>query len=674
MRKNWIIKSSDTDSGRLISSETGVSRVLACILASRGYESPDAALEFMEPAHTEKRDPMLMTDMEIAVKRIRQAVESGETVGIMGDYDVDGITATAILYKYFTRLGINTVYHIPSRDGEGYGISTSTLSKLKESGCSLVISVDCGITAIKEAEFCKEIGLDMIITDHHEVGEVIPDCVAVVNPKRPNDAYQYPKLSGVGVAYKLVTALGITDHYEEYTAFAALGTLADMMPVTGENRAIITDGMRYIRNGVNVGLSQLMEKAGVAQERFNSFSVSFILAPRMNAAGRMEKAETALKLLLEDDEYAASLIAEKLCALNKTRQETEAQIFRRAVEMVESDPSYNDDKIIVLYDGEWHQGVVGIVAAKITEKYEKPTILFTCANGSGKGSGRSVSGFSIHKAVCGCSDLLTKFGGHEYAVGLGIEVENIPAFRKRINEITSDIEISPKTLDIDVELFPDELSLDTVHELSRLEPYGEGNPQPVFVLRDMRLAYMKIVGEKHTRLSLRDAKYSYDAIYYNVIPNMLDVSVGDYVDIVFTLGINEYNGQENLQIVVKDISYTGELELALDKLEKIKADGKLENRSDLPEFADFECVYLAIARGGEINIRPELFAAELSKKSGRDISVIKLMVIISVFRELSLIDVGISGGTLVLSVVKGAQKTELDNSELFRRLKNHDRN
>ena len=670
MRKNWIVKSSDKSAERSIMSELNVSRVIASVLAARGFASAAEAEEFLYPKPAADPDPFLMTDMDKAVGRIRAAMSAGETIGIIGDYDVDGITATAILFKYFTRAGVKTLYHIPSRDGEGYGISKDTLARMKERGCSLVISVDCGITAVEEAEYAASIGLDMIVTDHHEVGDEIPDCVAVVNPKRPGDAYRYPKLSGVGVAYKLVCALGVTDHGEEYVAFAALGTLADMMPVTGENRRLITRGMQYIRSGVNTGLSQLMDKAGVSASRFNSFSVSFILAPRMNAAGRIESAETALKLLLEDDEYAAGLIAEKLCALNKTRQETEAEIFRQAVETVESDVSYKDDNIIVLFNENWHQGVIGIVAAKITEKYEKPAILFTLANGTGKGSGRSVSGFSIHKAVSDCSELLTNFGGHEYAVGLGIRIENIPEFRKRINELTSHIDIPPRQLEIDSEIYPDELLLDTVRSIGMLEPYGEGNPQPVFVLRDAKLNYLKVVGEKHTRVSLRCGALGFDAIYYNALPDIFDVAVGDAVDVAFTLGINEYNGQENMQIVVRDISPAGTFDADIERLRAVEESGKADEE-DIPRFSDFERVYRALLRAGDGAIRPDAFAAELSA-NGEPISPLKVLIVLSVFSELSLVNVTNNGASLDVGIVRDAPKTDLTRSELLRRLKSND--
>ncbi len=670
MRKNWIVKSADKNAERSFMSDLGLSRVTASVLASRGFSDVSEAKEFLSPeiAYT---DPMLMTDMDKAVERIRSAISSRETIGIIGDYDVDGITATAILYKYFTRAGVNTVYHIPSREGEGYGISKDTLGTMKERGCSLVISVDCGITAVEEAEYARSIGLDMIVTDHHEVGEVIPDCVAVINPKRPGDTYSNQKLSGVGVAYKLVSAIGVSDHDDEYIAFAALGTLADMMPVSGENRRIIINGMQYIRSGVNVGLTELMNKAGVSPSRFNSFSVSFILAPRMNAAGRMESAETALKLLLEDDAYTAGLIAEKLCSLNKQRQETEAEIFRQAISMIDGDDSYNDDNIIVLFNENWHQGVIGIVAAKITEKYEKPAILFTLANGTGKGSGRSVSGFSIHKAVSECAEMLTNFGGHEYAVGLGIETGRIQEFRKRINDITSHIEIPVRRLEIDAEIYPEELSIATVRDIGVLEPYGEGNPQPVFIIRDAKLTYMKVVGEKHTRVTFRCEVHSFDSIFYNTLPETLDVSVGDTVDIAFALGINEYNGQENLQIVVKDISSAGTFDEDMERFRKVETSGVLEDGNDFPYFSDFERVYRALLRSGNGSLRPDAFAAELSA-GGEKISTLKLLIILSVFSELSLVNISNSGSSLEFSVIKDAPKTDLTRSELLRRLKQND--
>jgi len=672
MRKNWKVNTSNTDVVASLMKELDISRPLASVMASRGYTSPTFVKDFLLYDDTKETDPYLMKDMHKAVERIRKAVENNETVGIIGDYDVDGITATAVLYKYFNYLNVNTKYHIPSREGEGYGINTETITAMKACGCSLIISVDCGITAISEVEFAKSIGVDMIITDHHEVGEEIPDAVAVINPKRADDGYPFSKLSGVGVAYKLVCALGIDEHKEEYVAFTALGTLADMMPVVGENRKLIIEGMKYIKQGVNLGLSQLMLKAGVSHNRFNSFSLSFVIAPRMNAAGRLESAETALKLLLEDDEYTAGIIAEKLCVLNKMRQETEAKIFKQAVERLEGNSSYKNDKVIVLYDESWHQGVIGIVAAKITEKYEKPAILFTSANGNGKGSGRSVSGFSIHKAVSECSDLLTKFGGHEYAVGLGIEVEKIEDFRRKINEVASEITLEPRSLVIDSELYEDEISFDTFEQISSIEPFGEGNPQPIFLIRDMKLAYMRVVGEKHTRISFKKSAYSYDGIFYNNTPNSLDVQLGDKVDVVFTLSINEYNGTENLQIVVKDISAAGDFSQVYDDYLNACASGKLENPKDIPEFSDFESVYRVVSKFSELKAKPYDVLDEINRKASTEISMLKLLLILSVFSELMLMNFSADDSLLSVSVIKNAEKTSLDKSQLLRSLKENE--
>lgn len=672
MRKNWKVKHSDSEAVKALMSEMNISRPLADILVSRGYDSSSIASDFISPENSVEYDPFLLKDMNEAVDRIRNAIKNRETIGIIGDYDVDGITATAIIYKYLHYAGVSVKYHIPSREGEGYGINIETLKKMKALGCSLIISVDCGITAIEEVEFAKTLGVDMIITDHHEVGENIPDAVAVINPKRPDDPYPFSKLSGVGVAYKLASALGIENHKEEFIAFAALGTLADMMPVTGENRKIIIDGMKFIQQGVNIGLSELMSKSGVSSNRFNSFSLSFIIAPRMNAAGRMENAETALKLLLEEDAYTAGLIAEKLCSLNKLRQETEAEIFKQAVQILENDDSYKNDKIIVLYDEKWHQGVIGIVAAKITEKYEKPAILFTSANGNGKGSGRSVTGFSIHKAVSECGELLTKFGGHEYAVGLGIEIGNIQAFREKINKIAECITIEKRSLIIDAELFDNEISFNTVEQLSLIEPFGEGNPQPIFLVKDLKLAYMRVVGEKHTRMSFKKAAYSYDAIYYNNTPDSLDVYLGDRVDVVFSLSVNEYNGSENLQIVIKDISPTYNFIEVYEEFQEVCVSGNISDRADIPDFPEFELVYKTIAKLSAAEHKPMELLEEINKRSSNEISTLKLLVILSVFAELSLIDFKLEHNRIYVSVVKNAEKTSLDKSELLRRLKENE--
>lgn len=674
MKTNWKIKNNNEVAVQQLMDSIGVSRVMASILSARGYNSAKSAELFINPMNNQEYDPFLLTDMSKAVDRINKAFANNETIGIIGDYDVDGITATAVLFKYFKSKNIHVEYHIPARDGEGYGINNATIENFKNIGCSLIISVDCGITAISEVEYAKSIGIDVIITDHHKCGEEIPDAIAVVNPKRNNDNYPFPHLSGVGVAYKLVQALGNSINTDEYTAFTALGTLSDMMPVVDENRKIISSGLKNISNGINIGISKLVEKSGVQLSSFNSYSVSFIVAPRMNAAGRMETAETALKLLLEEDENKASDIAEKLCALNKERQDTEADIYNQAVTMVDNDPSYKDDKILVLFDENWHQGVIGIVAAKLTEKYHKPSILFTSANNTGKGSGRSINGFSIHKAVSDCQNLLTKLGGHEYAVGLGIDIQNIPLFRAKINENNSDVIFEDKTIIIDSEIYPHELSLGIAREVHSIEPFGEGNPQPIFVMKNVLFEEVRLVKDKHTKIGLKYNNLFFDAIFYNKKPDEIDANLHDKIDVVFTVGINEYNGMENLQIVIKDISLSNTLSDACNEFSQVVRTG-LCSSIDYPEYYDFEYIYKAFARYAKNTDykpfieRADILADKLNNTSTVVFTPVKLMLVLAIFSELSFMDVKIENGSIFVNVKKEPQNKKLDESRLYRSLK-----
>lgn len=674
MKSSWVLKNYNKVTVQQLMDGLNVSRVMASVLVARGYDSSDSAHSFITPSLKQEYDPFLLTDMGRAVDRIKAARSDNEKIGIIGDYDVDGITATAVLYKYFKSIGLPAEYHIPARDGEGYGINLKTLDDFKDHGCKLIISVDCGITAIEEVKYANSIGLDVIITDHHECGDTLPNAVAVVNPKRQNDAYPFSKLSGVGVAYKLVQALGDVDNIDEFTAFTALGTLSDMMPVIDENRWIISEGLRCIREGINIGITKLVEKSGATLSAFNSYSVSFIIAPRMNAAGRMETAETSLKLLLSDDETEASEIAEKLCLLNRERQDTEAEIYSQAVEMVENDPSYKNDNILVLYDEKWHQGVVGIVAAKITEKYHKPTILFTCANNSGKGSGRSINGFSIHKAVCECQDLLTKLGGHEYAVGLGINICDIPEFRKRINDNNKDVVFWEKSLAVDSEIYPYELSLGIAREVSHIEPFGEGNPQPVFLMRNMIFDEVRLVKEKHTKIGMKFNNLFFDAIFYNKRPEDLGVCLHDRIDVVFTVGVNDYNGIENLQIVIKDVSLSNTMEDALSEYENVLKTG-LCGADDYPEYYDYEYIYKVFARYAKnteyktLVERADVLADKLNNGNSASFSTVKLLLVLSVFSELSFMNFENNNGVLHINVVKEPQNKKLEESELYRSLK-----
>ena len=539
----WQLKTADA-AGEQSLAAAGYGPLLARVLAARGVTTPGAAAQWLEE-QAPLSDPFLLKDMDQAVERIQTAVENGEPIVIFGDYDVDGVSATAILYECLTSLGAQVRCKLPSRDGGGYGITRDALEKLAAKGYTLVVTVDNGISAVEETAFARELGIDLVITDHHLPPETLPDAVAVVDPKRSDDSSPFKDLCGAGVAFKLCAALeGCEDPAELLEPFgelAALGTIADVMPLVGENRTIVREGLSVLQDTMRPGLQALLENAGCAGKPVTAETVSYSLAPRLNAAGRMDSAAVALKLLLCENEEQAAGIAARLSEINADRQHTEQQIAAAALEKLAADPARTRDRVIVVAGEGWHPGVIGIVASRLMEKYGRPVIVISTENGEGRGSGRAPGAFNLHAGLCACASCLLRYGGHSAAAGLTIEEENIGAFRKAINDWAAREYPVPKpvVLSLDAAVQISELTVPAVQQLARMAPFGGGNPVPLLLIRGAVVDGVWPLGNegRHTRLRLRQGNATCFVSVFGTAPDDLPYRVGMTVDAAVEVSI-----------------------------------------------------------------------------------------------------------------------------------------
>ena len=558
MVKRWELCQTDDEIVEKIAQANHISSLLARILANRGVKTQEEVEKFLNPKIEDLNDPFLLNDMTKAVQRLLKAYEQHEKITIYGDYDVDGITSVTVLYQYLCERGMQVEYYLPSRLEEGYGLNNEAILKIKNQGTSLLITVDCGISAYEEVEYAKSLGMDVIITDHHECPETIPEAIAVIDPKRQDNTYPFSSLAGVGVAFKLIHAFSLQQNldrktYLKYIDLVCLGTVADIVPLIKENRVIVKFGLILMKETKNVGLNALIDASGYS--RINSGMISFGLAPRINACGRMGKADLALELFLTQDSQKAKEIALELNALNKERQDVEKGIIEEAIEMIEAGKLYEDEMIILGKEG-WHHGVIGIVASKITEMYYKPSVLICFENGIGKGSGRSIDGFDLHKALANCAEDLLKFGGHEMAIGLTIEQGNFQKFKNDMNLYAKENLHAEKipTLTADAEIKVGMVSVDKYHELELLEPYGEANPVPVFLYKNLKVDGVRLLSnDKHLKLILKDNMAIYDAIAFNMGTLQYSIKVGDKIDVLHYIDMNCFNNTEKIQLNIKDI-------------------------------------------------------------------------------------------------------------------------
>ena len=686
----------------------------ARLLVNRGCFTPDEAKRFIGKEEEQMYDPMLMKDMKLAADRVADAVSCGEKIVIYGDYDVDGVTSVSSLYLYLKSLGADVSYHIPCRMTEGYGVSISVIDKLKEEGCDLIITVDTGITAIDEIAHAKDIGIDVVITDHHECHETIPCADAVVNPRRPDCEYPFKELAGVGVVFKLICAVECVMNPEdplavcvrriakEYCDLVALGTIADVMPVKDENRLIVSYGLALIEKGTRPAITELINASG-SESKYNTKKkvtaayVGFTLAPRINAAGRIKSASTAVELFLSETIDDARKYANELCVINKQRQQEENSITEEAYAKIAAEHDFENDRVIVLADEKWHHGIIGIVSSRITEKYGLPSILISFdGNGSeptgkdhGKGSGRSVKGINLVDALSDCSALLEKYGGHELAAGLTVNRENLDEFKKRINEYVRKNTGQGQgevTLEAECSLDHEDITMRLASELYYLEPFGTSNPVPVFHTDNLFISdAIPIGGGKHTKLILRRGNMIITAMCFRMSLSELDLYPGDVVDVLYNLDINEFQGTKTLQMIVRDIRLSTKSLNAEIREHKIfdslyLGHGPLSDMteseifSSIPDRNDFAAVYNTLKR--ELRVEHEVFSiralAHLMKSSGYIIPYVRLKFILMIFRELNLIGVEeIDAEREIYSFhfIYVKHKTSLEKSHIFRKLK-----
>ncbi len=558
MRKKWEYKDIDEEKVKKIQDKFKVSSLLATVLVNREIVDEKDIEVFLNPTRNDFHDPYLMPDMEVAVNRIVKAIEKHEKVIIYGDYDVDGITSITVLKKFLKTCGLDAGYYIPNRLNEGYGLNKNAIDKIHEEGYTLIITVDCGISGIEEIEYANSLGLETIVTDHHEPMDILPPAIAVIDLKRKdNDKYPFNSLAGCGVVFKLTQALGMKlgldeKEYLKYLDIVCVGTISDIVPLIDENRVIAKLGLKLVEVTKNPGLRALLNASGYKQ--VNSNTISFGIAPRINACGRMGCEEEALKLFLTDNIEEAEKITDELNQFNRERQEIEKNIFDEAIRMIEKEDKNNN--AIVLGSQNWHHGVIGIVSSKITEIYYKPSILICFEGDKGKGSGRSIPGFDLHEALVNLSKHLDKYGGHEMAVGLSLDKKNFNRFKEDFNKYVNDKDISDLVpiLDIDKQIEMKDVDSEIVKELDVLEPFGEANRKPVFVYKNLKIDSIRALSDgKHLKLTLKDGNILINAIGFNMGALSKEYTIGDKVDIAGMLEINSFNGRDFVQINMRDI-------------------------------------------------------------------------------------------------------------------------
>ena len=700
-KKEWKIKcdsSAQIAEIKAIAEKLGIKTLTAQLLYNRGYKTQEEAECFVKNENISFHDSFLLSDMDKAVARIMTAIENNEKIVIYGDYDVDGVTSVSILYLYLKEKGGDVSYYIPSRTGEGYGINPFAIESLAEKDTKLLITVDTGITAVAETEYAKSLGMDVLITDHHECQSELPAACAIVNPRRPDCIYPFKELAGVGVVFKLLCSLERTFCKDSgdwlrtvcntYGDIVAIGTVADVMPLVDENRLIVSRGLKLIEKINRPGIEALLElsgavsnpKAGVQKKRrITSTLISYVIAPRINAAGRISDATRAVELFLSETASDARLIAEELCDTNRMRQAEENKIMEQAYEKICNEHDFENDKVIVLAEDNWHNGAIGIVASRITEKYNLPSILISFDGNVSKGSGRSIKGLNLVDALGYCSDLLIKYGGHELAAGLSIEREKLPEFKRKINEYAA-MHLKPENMvtqiDVDAEINEEDITLENAEELFLLEPFGISNPVPVFMVRDAYvMEAMPIGSNRHTRYTVKKGQKTVNALYFGKNPAELDLFSGDTVDVVFNLDVNEYMKNKNVQLTVRDIR-AGEKTRNIRAEKRAKYDeiknGRmiLQNEGIVPSREDFVNVYYAIQR--ELRQGNENISVYSLERQLNGMSYVKVRFIIDILKETNVFRIEEKDGEADAYTVKMSglkNKINLEKSSILRGLK-----
>lgn len=672
--RKWEVRPLDKERAAAFAQTYGVPFFLAMLMNIRGLDDAAHLREFLgegEPLS----DPFLLKDMDKAAARITRAVDNMEKIAVYGDYDADGVTSTAMLYSYLETRGADVIFYIPQREGEGYGMNIGAVEYLKEQGVSLIVTVDNGISSVQEVARANELGIDVVVTDHHRPQEILPDAVAVVDAYRPDDTSPYKHFSGVGIAFKLLMALedgagDVEDLLEAYSDLAAIGTIGDIVPLTGENRTLIRAGLERLSQSDRPGVQALLENAGIAGKTLTSTNVAFTLVPRINATGRMGAPERAVRLLISGYEEEAEVLSEEICADNEERRRVEAEIAEAAFADIEA-KGYMKDRVVVVDGENWHHGVIGIVASRVTERCGKPCMIISRGETEAKGSGRSIEGFSLFEAICACGDLLTKFGGHPMAAGITLKPENIEAFRKRINQYAAEHfpQMPTQTVTLDCKLNPAALSVSMAQSLTQLEPFGNGNPQPVFGLFNMELSNVTPVGGGgHLRLTLEKNGAVITAMRFNTKPEELPYHIGDKIDLAVQLEAREFRGQPSLTVIVRDMKFAAfntEKNIAsLASFEKWQRGEVLSAEDKNRLYPDRACL-AAIYRALRTVNGKETDQVRFVSQFGKDMTLGLFKTALLVFEERGLVHSEIADDTFTATLIETSGKTDITRSPVL---------
>ena len=654
----------------------GYAPLAAMVLSSRGINDPKRAHQYLD-CTAPLIDPFLMTDMALAASRTALAVDRGEKIAIFGDYDVDGVTSTCLLTDFLRKLGADCVPYIPGRLEEGYGLNPIAIRYLYEQGVKLIVTVDCGITALEEAKLCKELGIDLVITDHHECKDTLPEAVAVVDPHRPDGGYPHKDLSGVGVAFKLASAIcgSQEEILSRYADMVCLGTVADVMLLHGENRVFVSRGLEALRHTSRPGLAALIRHSGCEPSSLCSSTVGYLLCPRINAAGRMGQIDLAVDLFLTDDPEVGDEKARALCDLNRQRQAVESEIYQQAVEML---PEGKPPEAIVLADESWHQGVVGIVASRIAEEYCCPTFLICLDGDHGKASSRSFGGFNLFASLSELSDLLESYGGHELAAGFTISRQQIPAFREKMCALARDYyeDDTPRTmLDADCVIPPELLTITNIESLNSLEPCGNGCPKPVLVMENLRVERISQVGGgRHMRLRLQAGHYGFNGIFFSATPESASICQGDMVDIAFVPQINEYRGERSVQMNVTDIRPACRAECADEYPDyrslctgTVTPECAARLLPDRPALA-IVWRYLTAFGSGSLQDTPMCLCRKIVRWSDKPLSLGKFLTCLLIFSDVGLLETQWQQKYIHIRLIPKEGKADLNSSKTMQTL------
>lgn len=672
--RKWEVRPLDKERAAAFAQTYGVPFFLAMLMNIRGLDDAAHLREFLgegEPLS----DPFLLKDMDKAAARITRAVDNMEKIAVYGDYDADGVTSTAMLYSYLETRGADVIFYIPQREGEGYGMNIGAVEYLKEQGVTLIVTVDNGISSVQEVARANELGIDVVVTDHHRPQEILPDAVAVVDAYRPDDTSPYKHFSGVGIAFKLLMALedgagDVEDLLEAYSDLAAIGTIGDIVPLTGENRTLIRAGLERLSQSDRPGVQALLENAGIAGKALTSTNVAFTLVPRINATGRMGAPERAVRLLISGYEEEAEVLSEEICADNEERRRVEAEIAEAAFADIEA-KGYMKDRVVVVDGENWHHGVIGIVASRVTERCGKPCMIISRGETEAKGSGRSIEGFSLFEAICACGDLLIKFGGHPMAAGITLKPENIEAFRKRINQYAAEHfpQMPTQTVTLDCKLNPAALSVSMAQSLTQLEPFGNGNPQPVFGLFNMELSNVTPVGGGgHLRLTLEKNGAVITAMRFNAKPEELPYHIGDKIDLAVQLEAREFRGQPSLTVIVRDMKFAAfntEKNIAsLASFEKWQRGEALSAEDKNRLYPDRACL-AAIYRALRTVNGQETDQVRFVSQFGKDMTLGLFKTALLVFEERGLVHSEIADDTFTAALIETSGKTDITRSPVL---------